>query len=158
MKPDVKLHELLQQFDTAMLVTRTHNGNLRARPMALAEMEPDGTVWFVASRNSDEVKELSQDSHIAVAMQSRTQYVSLSGTGKPIEDRQRIARLWKAEWKAWFPGGNDDPGLVLIRVDGQEWEYWDANASKGAVTTSPKPAAGGDPKVHGKVDLKEAAQ
>ena len=33
-----------------------------------------------------------------------------------ICDRERLARLWKVEWKVWFPGGQDDPNLVLDTV------------------------------------------
>ena len=45
--PASKLQELLAEFDLAMLATRTAEGQLRARPMALAEIEPDGTLWFL---------------------------------------------------------------------------------------------------------------
>ena len=41
-----KLHDLLHDFDAAMLVTRTEGGQLRSRPMALAAVDPNGTLWF----------------------------------------------------------------------------------------------------------------
>ena len=39
--PNKKLHDLLEDFGVAMLVTRTTDGNMRGRPMALAEAEPE---------------------------------------------------------------------------------------------------------------------
>lgn len=96
----VKFRELLDEFGLAMLVTRTPDGQLRGRPMALAEVEPDGTLWFATYRHSAKVDELATDPHAAVTMQSKTKFVSLSGTATPVEDRERAARLWKAEWKA----------------------------------------------------------
>ena len=44
---DEKLRELLEDFDAAMLVTRTGAGQLRSRPMAVADIERGGTMWFV---------------------------------------------------------------------------------------------------------------
>jgi general stress protein 26 len=90
--PDTKLKELLEAFGVAMLGTRTAEGQLRARPMALAEVQPDGTLWFLTDRHSGKVEELEQDGHVVVTMQSRTQFVSLSGTASPVDDRERVAR------------------------------------------------------------------
>jgi general stress protein 26 len=160
--PEKKLGELLEDFGVAMLGTRTAKGQLRARPMALAEVEEDGTLWFATDRHSGKLDELAQDPQAVVVMQSSTKFVSLSGTATPVEDRERIARLWKAEWKDWFPKGQDDPNLVLLRVDGHTGEYWDNSGTHGvkylveagkALVTGTRPEVGGDPKTHGKVDL-----
>ncbi len=159
---DTKLQELLAEFDVAMLATRSAEGELRARPMALAEVEPDGTLWFLTDRHSGKVDELQRDAHVVVTMQSRSKFVSLSGTAEPVEDRQRVARIWKAEWQAWFPGGQDDPNLVLLRVDGHAGEYWDNSGTSGvkylvevgkALVTGKRPDVDRDPKIHGKVEL-----
>ena len=160
--PDTKPQELLEEFDVAILATRTAEGHLRARPMALAEVEPDGTLWFLTDRHSGKVEELERDSHVVVTMQSRTKFVSLSGMASPVEDRQLVARLWKVEWQVWFPGGQDDPNLVLLRVDGDAGEYWDNSGTSGvkylveagkALLTGTRPNVDGDPKIHGKVEL-----
>ena len=94
---DSKLNELLEEFDVAMPATRTAEGELRATPMAIAEVERDGTLWFLSDRRSAKVEELERDAHVAVTMQSKTKFVSLSGTATQVEDWQRDERLWKAE-------------------------------------------------------------
>jgi general stress protein 26 len=161
-QPDTKLRELLDEFGVGMLVTRTADGSLRARPMALAEAEPDGTLWFATDRHSGKVDELAADDHVAVTMQSNTRFVSLSGTAATVDDRERLARLWRAEWKVWFPGGVDDPNLVLLRVDGTAGEYWDNSGASGlkylieagkALLSGERPSVDDDPKVHAKVKL-----
>lgn len=158
--PEIKLRELVDEFGVAMLVTRASGGQLRARPMALAEAPPDGTLWFATGRNTGKVDELAQDDRVVVTMQSTTKFVSLSGTAATVEDREKISRLWKAEWKVWFPGGKDDPDLVLLRVDVRSGEYWDNSGTGGlkylieagrALVTGTRPDVGDDPKVHGKV-------
>ncbi|MHC5542167.1 pyridoxamine 5'-phosphate oxidase family protein [Singulisphaera rosea] len=160
--PYKKLRELLEDFGVAMLVTRTAEGELRARPMALAEVEADGTLWFLSDRHSGKIDELAKDGHALVTMQSASKFVSLSGTARPVEDRERVARLWKLEWKVWFPEGEDDPNIVLLRVDGQTGEYWDNSGTSGvtylieagkALLTGSRPEVGEDPKVHAKVTL-----
>ncbi|WP_422930242.1 pyridoxamine 5'-phosphate oxidase family protein [Singulisphaera sp. PoT] len=157
-----KLQELLEDFSDAMLGTRSLEGQLRARPMALAEVEDDGTLWFITDRHSGKVDELASDNHVVVTMQSRSKFVSLSGKASPVEDRDRVERLWKVEWKVWFPGGKDDPNILLLRVDGERGEYWDNSGTKGikylieagkALATGTRPHVEGDPKIHGKVDL-----
>lgn len=160
--PENKLRELLEEFGLAMLVTRTGSGELRGRPMALAEVEPDGTLWFATDRHAAKVDELAHDNHVVVTMQSRTKFVSLSGTAGTVEDREKVSQLWKAEWKVWFPGGKDDPNIVLLRVAGQTGEYWDNSGTSGvkylieagrALVTGERPDVGHDPKVHAKVAL-----
>ncbi len=160
--PETKLQDLLEDFDVAMLATRTAEGQLRARPMVLAEVEPDGTLWFLTDRRSAKIEELKRDYQVGVTLQSSSRFVSISGTAAPVEDRQRVARIWKAEWQAWFPGGKDDPNLVLLRVDGHAGEYWDNSGTAGvkylvevgkALLTGTRPDVDRDPKVHAKVEL-----
>lgn len=160
--PEARLRDLLADFGIAMLVTRTGEGRLRARPMVLAEAEPGGTLWFLTDRHSAKVDELAHDGHVAVTMQSPTRFVSVSGGAAPVDDRERVARLWRPEWKVWFPGGQGDPNLVLLRVEGEAAEYWDNGGTGGlaylfeagkALLTGSRPALEGDARVHGRVNL-----
>jgi general stress protein 26 len=157
-----KLHDLLEDFDTAMLVTTTPDGRLRSRPMALADMEPDGTLWFLTERGSPKVVEITREEQVNVAMQSSQKFVSISGIATPVINRKKIEELWKESWTTWFPGGKNDPTLVLLRVDPESGEYWDNSGASGvkylieagkAYLTGTKPDVEGDPQIHGKVNL-----
>ncbi len=33
-------------------------------------------------------------------------------------------------YKAWFPEGEDDPQITVLRVDIHEAQYWEASSSK----------------------------
>ncbi len=160
--PDDKLRELLTEFDTAMLVTRTAEGQLRARPMAFAAVDPDGTLWFVTERHSGKVDEIAKDNHVNVSMQTARKFVSVSGTAAPVDDRAKVAEVWKEAFKVWFPGGKDDPNLILLRVTGDAGEYWDNSGTSGikyliaagrAYLSGTRPDVDNDPKIHGKVNL-----
>lgn len=125
------LISLLKNFDTAMLATRTPEGALRARPMALAEVTDDGLVHVAAGLNDPKVAEIEQDPHVGLFMQATTQWVSLSGTARVVRDRALIHRLWSETWRVWNPGGKDDPNLCLLAIDPAEGEYWDAGGARG---------------------------
>ena len=160
--PEIKLHELLQAFSVAMLVTRNASGELRGRPMAIAEVAADGSLWFATDHHAGKVEELAGDPHVAVTMQSSLKFVSLSGMASLVDDRALVDRLWKLEWQVWFPGGKDDPNLILLKVDSHIGEYWDNSGTSGikylikagkALLTGTRPDVDADPSVHGKVDL-----
>lgn len=125
------LLEVLKDFDTAILSTRTDVGHLRGRPMTMAAIENDGIVYFCASAMSDCVKELEVDPHAGISVQSKTKFASLSGRARVNRDRALVDRLWKDTWKVWFPAGKDDADLCLIEFDAAEGEYWDSSGTRG---------------------------
>lgn len=129
--PRAHLVELIEDFNTAMLATRSADGTLHARPMAVQKVEETGDVVFCAALDSAKIDELQQDARVAVLFQGKTKYVSLSGTAKVDRDRVRIHKLWKEDWKIWFPEGKDDPNLCLVDVDVTEGEFWDTSGAKG---------------------------
>ncbi len=124
------LAELLESFDTAMLLTRIGDQN-HARPMAIAEIEGASTMWFVTSNDSPKAQEVRTDSRVSVTLQSAQKFVALSGTSALVHDRARIDALWKDTWKVWFPEGKDDPTITLIKVNVQDAEFWDNAGVKG---------------------------
>lgn len=125
------LLELLKGFDTAMLATRTGNGAIRARPMALAEVRDDGLVHVVAGLDDPKVAEIESDPHVGLFMQGKTQWVSISGSARVVRDRALIERLWSEVWRVWNPAGKDDPNLCLIAIEPSEGEYWDNAGARG---------------------------
>ncbi len=120
------LLKLLQQFHTAMLVTHAGADRLRARPMAVAKVEEDGRVWFLTDVDSAKAHEIETDTRVHLVCQhDRSAYLSLSGHADLVRDRVKVDEVWQAPFKVWFPGGKDDPKLVLIAVRPEEGEYWD---------------------------------
>jgi general stress protein 26 len=161
-EPARHLQELLKDFGAAMLVTHASGGQLRSRPMALAQAEPNGVLWFVTERHSGKLEEIARDSHVNVAMQSSSKFLSISGTASAVDDRAKVAELWNESFKVWFPGGKDDPTLILLKVQGEAGEYWDNSGLAGikylieagkAYLSGSKPDVSSDPRVHGKVKL-----
>lgn len=123
--------ELLQSFDTAMLATRQPDGTLRARPMAVARAQTNGDLWFVTAIDG-KVEEAINDPDVLATFQTRDRYLSVSGQAEVVGDQGLIDRVWRDEWRTWFPQGKEDPRLVLIHLRAREAEYWDESSTHGA--------------------------
>ena len=127
-----KLRELIKQIDFGMLTTVDDDGCLRSRPMSTnGDVEFDGDLWFFTSASSHKVNEIRRDQHVNVSFADpkRQSYISMSGTAELVRNRQKIQELWKPELKAWFPQGQDDPDIALLKVSVSKAEYWDSPSS-----------------------------
>ncbi|MGN6132845.1 MAG: pyridoxamine 5'-phosphate oxidase family protein [Aureliella sp.] len=120
-----KLFDLLRDFDTSVLVTRTAAGDLRGRPMAIAEISKGEGIWFATSSDNAMLDDIAHDSHVCLSMQSKQQFVSLSGLGAVHADQSKVDQLWRPTWQVWFPQGKDDPKIRLIQVLPTQGDYWD---------------------------------
>ncbi len=47
-----KLVEALKSFDNVMVATTADDGSVHARPMAVAEVDDQGVLWFVTAIES----------------------------------------------------------------------------------------------------------
>lgn len=127
-----KLQSTIKGIRIAMLTTSTVDGALRSRPMATQEQDFDGDLWFFTERQSPKVQEMSEDQHVnlSYADAGSNRYVSVSGRARLIHDPAKAKELWSPLYKAWFPGGVDDPQLGLLKVQVDSAEYWDGPSSK----------------------------
>ncbi|HEY9745239.1 MAG TPA: pyridoxamine 5'-phosphate oxidase family protein, partial [Oculatellaceae cyanobacterium] len=121
-----KLHQLLKHFDTAILVTHGGGNSLHARPMAIAQVEDNCDLWFITAADTPKIHEIQTNDRVLVTFQERdTRFITLSGRAEIVQDQRKIDELWREMFKIWFPGGKNDPNLMLIRVRTEEGEYWD---------------------------------
>src|ERR1700750_234953 len=79
--------KLLRQFSTAMLVTHAEGHRLRARPMAIAQVADDGTLWFITGLETAKAHEIEVDTDVHVVCQDdHSAYLSLAGTARLVQD------------------------------------------------------------------------
>ena len=123
---------LVERMKTGMLSTVDPQGGLRSRPMYTLELDHDARLWFFTSVTSAKVEEIARE-HAQVGLSyadlGKQDYVSITGRGEIVRDRERIKSLWSAWAKPWFPNGVDDPDLALLCVRIDQAEYWDAPGS-----------------------------
>ena len=107
-------------------------GALRARPMAVAQVEPNCDLWFFTDRDTAKVHEVEANREVmAVCQKDHSRYVSVSGSAELVSDRGRVCELWKESYRTWLPDGVNDPSLILLRVRAREAQYWDNQGFKG---------------------------
>ncbi|MBA2395406.1 MAG: pyridoxamine 5'-phosphate oxidase family protein [Ktedonobacteraceae bacterium] len=145
-KDTKRLAEKIKGIRIAMLTTAEEDGTLRSRPMATQEMEFDGDLWFFTYADSAKVDDVQQHRQVNLSYSKPDDnlFVSVVGTGQLVRDKEKIKELWNPFVKAWFPNGQDDPNVALLKVRVTSAEYWDAPGGKvGALYTAVKNLATG---------------
>ncbi|MBI5161416.1 MAG: pyridoxamine 5'-phosphate oxidase family protein [Micrococcales bacterium] len=127
------IRRILSAGRYAFVTTRTADGALHSRPLALldrADDDPDrfdGTLWFFTEDPSSKVADVAAHPEVNVAVGDGKGYLSMSGSASIERDRERIDRLWNRFAEAYFPNGKDDPAVALLRVEVGSIEYWDTD-------------------------------
>ena len=128
-----KVVEMLEEFETAMMITHAPSGPLDCRPMQVAksEVRDGGFIWFITSAESRKVVEIAHDATTLLLFQQDDRYLGVWGRSKISEDRDRIEELWREPFRVWFPEGPADPNIRLVAVIPHSAEFWDnAGANK----------------------------
>jgi general stress protein 26 len=127
-----KIAELVKDIHIAMMTTVAKDGTMNSRPMAVQNAPFDGKLWFLARSDSGKVEEVVQDEHVTLtfAEPKSSKYIAIKGKASASQDRGKIRELWSPMYKAWFPGGENDPQIVVIGVEVTEADYWEASDSK----------------------------
>ena len=128
-----KVIDMLDDFDTAMMITHAPSGPLDCRPMHVAksDLRQGGPLWFITSAESQKVMEIAHDATTLLIFQEGDRYVAVWGRSTVSQDRDRIDELWREPYRAWFPQGVGDPDIRLVTVTPHSAEFWDnAGANK----------------------------
>lgn len=120
-----KLEELINQFDTAMLVTLSLDDEPRARPMAVAGRGDAGVLYFTTRSEDEKLEEVLHCPEVAVTMQDDNCYISISGRAQLETDVLLAEKMWTPALQAWFPDGYRGSQFTMIKVVPTFAEYWD---------------------------------
>jgi general stress protein 26 len=130
-----QLNDLTKGIDTAILTTSRPDGTLHSCPMATHPADANGVLWFITHNRSEKVEAVrtSQRVNVAYADHASRRYISVSGFCELVRDHAVAKALWQPSYESWLPGGPEGPGVVLLKVDIQQVEYWDA--AKGGMSS-----------------------
>lgn len=154
-----RLAHLVDSIDVAMFTTIGPDGALESRPMATQAPDPDGALWFFTARDShlrDRV-ESGSPVNIAYSHPDKQSYISVTGSATVVDDATRRHGLWQPTFAKWFPGGRDDPALILVRVQIEHADYWESPAylpvRLDVVAKAASTGRQGTPDRHGHLDI-----
>lgn len=111
-------------FQTSpFIMMKLENASGHAEPMT-AQLDKDAhhAIWFFAKR----------DNRIApggaamgqVMTKGHDVFACLSGTLVEETDAAIRDKQWNNAVEAWFPGGKQDPSVVMLRFDIEDGEVW----------------------------------
>lgn len=126
------LKEKIEDTRICMMTTLSLKDEFSSRPMAIANIEDDGSIWFFTNEYSLKTTEISKDNMVNLAFSniSKNMYMYVNGKAEMVDDKQKKEAYFNAMVKAWFPEGTADPALILIKVTPLVAEYWDSTSSK----------------------------
>ena len=146
-----KFKKLVNEVNICMFITNNNTGDTHTRPMATIEVEDNGTLWFYTDIRSIKVDEVEreQEVHLTYAHPGKESYLDVWGGATVVTDRKLIKGKWSPVVKAYFPNGDEDPNVALLKVTPRECYYWESETGKmvqffkmavAAVTGEPKVA------------------
>ncbi len=120
-----QIDELVNEFEVAMLITESLDGDLRGRPMAIAGHDKGSVLYFLTRADDEKMQEILARPSISVVMQKEGQYLSISGRARVETDLSLIDQHWSAAARLWFPDGKNDVEATLVIVEPTYAECWD---------------------------------
>lgn len=131
-----KVEDLVHFVDKCkfcMMTTKTSDGLLASRCMALAAKEGNGIdMIFHANSESGKTDDLKANSEVNLGfLNSVGEWASISGAATVETDRETIHKYYSPALKAWVgdlgdgkhDGGPDDPRIVVIKVKSKTIQY-----------------------------------
>ncbi|NWK98625.1 general stress protein [Sphingobium lactosutens] len=132
------------------LMVGLRNSTEHSLPMT-AQLDPKANhcFWFYTSKDN----RLASGGPAMAQFAAKDHYLfaCIEGTLVPESDAAVIDRYWSKEVEAWYPGGRNDPSLLMLRFDLGTAEIWRADLS---ITGVFKMMFGGD--VQGEMKGKHA--
>jgi general stress protein 26 len=125
-----RVWEIVEKTGLCMMTTR-FDGGLRARPLEARPDRDAGVIWFltdVRGLKDDEV-EANPEVCLTFVYSKEKVYLSITGEAFVSRDPGRAKALWNQQQQAWWPGGPEDPNVLVMRVELKRAEMWDGPAS-----------------------------
>jgi general stress protein 26 len=125
-----RVWEIIEKSGICMMVTR-FAGGLRARPLEARPDRDAELIWFLTDVRGLKDDEVEADPNVCLTFVYPKEKVYLSITGKAFagRDPQRAKMLWNEKQQVWWPGGPEDPNLLVMKVEPERAEMWDGPTS-----------------------------
>ena len=118
--------DLIRGIDICMFITHADE-RIVGRPMSNnGNVEFDGDNWFFSARASGKVEAIAKNPRVELAYVAteRGTWVSIEGRAEVVEDDAKKRDLWEKDLQAWFRGGPEDDGVVLVKVNAERVHAW----------------------------------
>jgi general stress protein 26 len=126
--------------DSPFVMLQLDNDPDSAAPMtAQLDRDANHAIWFFTSR--DNRFAAKGGATATFASKGHDVFARFHGVLSEETSRERLDKQWSTFVEAWFPGGKDDPNLLMLRLDLGDASIW---ASEMGVLGTAKMALGMD--------------
>lgn len=127
-----KIRALAKSARVCLFGTSEGHLPLEVRPMTVQDVDAAGNLWFLAASSSFQTRQISRhpQAQLLFSNPGSSEFLSLHGRAFVTDSRPLKEKYWNPLAKGWFPGGIDDPELVVIRFQTEQGHYWDTEYGK----------------------------
>lgn len=125
---DIKERFWAELSSSPFLMIGLINSTEHSLPMT-AQLDSDAnhSVWFYTSRENRLAP--AGPAMAQFAAKDHNLFACVEGVLTPETDAAIIDRFWSKEVEAWYPGGRNDPNLLMLRFDLGTAEIWRSDMS-----------------------------
>lgn len=98
-----------------------------SQPMTAQLLDDDMHCWWFFTSRTNRLS-IGGPAMAQFVAKGHDFFACVHGSLSEDNDREMIDKLWSNQVAAWFPGGKDDPDLLLLRYDLESGEMWKADA------------------------------
>ena len=111
--------------DSAYVMLQLDADPHTAAPMtAQLDKDADSAIWFF-TRRDNRFAEMGAAT-ATFASKGHDVFARFHGVLSEETSRERLDKQWSTFVAAWFPGGKDDPDLLMLRMDLGDASIWSA--------------------------------
>lgn len=127
-----KIKELAEEITFCFFCTDLAQPPFESTPMSVQEVDENGNIWFLASKESEKYKNIKINEQVQLYFSdpSSMKYLSLFAKAELVDDQKRIDKYWNKFVAGWFEKGRADPNIVLFKIIPQQAHYWDTKHHK----------------------------
>ena len=112
--------------DSPFLFLQLDSDPETAVPMtAQLDKDANSTIWFFTAR--DHSLAGMGPATATFASKDHQMFTRFSGVLREETSEERLDKQWNSIVEAWFPGGKDDPNLLMLRMDLGDAEIWNSD-------------------------------
>jgi general stress protein 26 len=126
-----KLLSIIREMRTGILVT--HAGSqLKGRPIQIADISEDGTVWIYANEYSDCLKEITENNEVFLSFSEpgTDVYAVISARAYDEDNVEKIKSMKNPNMRLMRPAGGTAKNMMVLRAEPVEAEFWDGRSGR----------------------------